>query len=128
MSFRYSSQKCNKLLKLESIIDNLVPISDRFFDSFSEFKSIKKLKITILKHTNVKSNIKSFKHCKQLIELDMNYRELREDFFANIALFVPKLQSLRIHTKKLFSDTFINSFHSMKSIRKVELFNFKHTI
>ena len=32
-------QKCNKLLKLVLVIGNSVPISDRFFASFSEFQS-----------------------------------------------------------------------------------------
>ena len=46
-------------------------------------------------------NVECFKHCKQLIDIDINYPELTEDFFANIASFVPKLQSLQISTNKL---------------------------
>ena len=67
-------------------------------------------------------SIESLKHCKQLKHLDIDYPELREDFFANIASFVPKLQTLRIETKIRFPDSFIDSFHSMKFIQKVSLF------
>ena len=53
--------------------------------------------------------------------LTSNYPELRDDFFANIASFVPKLKSLRIGTRKQYSDSFINSFYSMKNIQRVSL-------
>ena len=66
-------------------------------------------------------SVECFKHCKQLIELDINYCELREDFFANIASFVPKLQSLRITTEQQFSKTFVNSFPPMKSMKELNL-------
>ena len=66
-------------------------------------------------------SVECFKHCKQLIELDIKYSELREDFFTNIATFLPKLQSLEIWTKKQFSDSFIDLFNSMKNIQRVKL-------
>ena len=111
-------QKCNKLLKLD--LDIQITISDRFYSSLSEFKAIKKLKITLLDDIEAKGSIECFKHCKQLIELDITYDKMREDFFANIGSLVPKLQLLRITTLKQYSDSFIDSFHSMKYIQKVE--------
>ena len=42
-------------------------------------------------------SFKCFKHCKQF---NINYTELREDFSANIAYFVHKLQLLRIETSR----------------------------
>ena len=120
--FSLIGQKCNKLLKLDLSIHSSVPISDRFFDSFSKFKAIKKLKIRFGNDVKVKGNVKAFKHCKQLNNIEIIYLELTEDFFANIETFVPKLQSLRVLTGKDFSDSFINSFHSMKNIREVYLF------
>ena len=115
-------QKCTKLLKLDLSIsmNESIPISDRFFASFSEFKAIKKLKI-LFDNFNIKinGNVKAFKHCKQLNELEINYPKLTEDFFTNIELFVPKLQSLKISSDEEFSDSFIDSFHSMKNIQKV---------
>ena len=119
-------QKCNKLLKLD--LDIQITISDRFFSSLSEFKAIKKLKITLLDDIEAKGSIECFKHCKQLIELDITYDKKREDFFANIGSFVPKLQSLRITTLKQYSDSFIDSFHSMKYIQKVEHYNCEHIV
>ena len=60
-------QKCTKLLKLDLYIIYSVPISDRFFKALSEFKSIKKLKITSRNHSVTKRRIVvSLKHCKQL--------------------------------------------------------------
>ena len=111
-------QKCNKLLKLDLKIITNFAISDRFFASFSQFKAIKKLKIELFEN-ELSGSIECFKHCKQLIELDINYRELREEFFANIASFVPKLQSLRIKTRNQFSDSFIDSFQQMKNIQLI---------
>ena len=112
-------QKCNKLLKLDLSIYPEITISKLFLRTFFEFKAIKKLNI-VLKHTIVLSgSVECFKHCKQLIDIDICYPELREDFFANIASFVPKLQSLRIITDQNFSDSFINSFNSMKFIQNV---------
>ena len=113
-------QKCNKLLKLDSSINN-VPISEILLDIFSEFKAIQKLKIQLPSDTVLSGSVECFKHCKQLKHLDINYRELREDFFANIASFVPKLQLLNIRTKNNFSDSFINLFQTLKNIQNVNL-------
>ena len=38
-------QNCNKLLKLDLMINYYVPISDQFLAVFSEFKTIRKLKL-----------------------------------------------------------------------------------
>ena len=103
-------QKFNKLLKLDLVIDSFVSISDRFFDVFSEFKLIKELKIELYHKTVVKGSIASLKHCKQIKNLYIRYPELKEDFFANIASFVPKLEFLGIETEKQYSDSFIDSF------------------
>ena len=74
-------QKCNKLLKLDLSIDNSVPISDRFFASFSKFKAIKILKIYLFdRRESIDGSIECFKHCKQLIDLDISYKKLKEDF------------------------------------------------
>ena len=67
----------------------------------------------------MKGSVKAFKDCLQLKELDIHYDGLTEDFFANIASFVPKLQFLRISTGKDFSDSFIDSFQSKKDIKRV---------
>ena len=120
-------QKCNKLLELDLSIKSSVPISDRFFDVFTHFKAIKKLKIELQDNIVLSGSVECFKHCKQLIELDITYPELREDFFTNIATFVPKLQSLRIKTSEQYSDSLIEEFKSMKNIQKVELLNSDET-
>ena len=114
-------QKCNKLLKLDLSIDESIPISDRFFQIFSEFKAIKKLKIELLDN-QLSGSVECFKHCKQLNELDITYYELTEDFFANIALFVPKLKTLRIITRKHFNDSFSDLFQTMKNIQRITYF------
>ena len=111
-------QKCNKLLKLGLYIDNSISISKNFFDVFIEFKAVKILGI---KFESINGSIESLKHCKQLKHLDIHYSEITEDFFINIHLFVPKLQSLNIFTDKELSDSFIVSFHSLKNIQKVFL-------
>ena len=112
-------QKCNKLLKLDLIILTNSAITDRFFASFSEFKALKKLKIELF-NNEWSGSVECFKHCKQLIELEINYPELREDFFANIATFVPKLKFLRIKTRIKYSDSFIDSFQTMKNILRID--------
>ena len=115
-------RKCTKLVKLDLCIYGSVPISDRFFTAFCELKAIKKLKISLPHNTVLSGSVECFKHCTELYELDITYDKLTEDFFANIQLFVPKLQSLRIETCQQFSDSFINSFHSMKNIERVIIF------
>ena len=120
-------QKCNKLLKLDLFIDNSVQISDQFFDVFTHFKSIKKLTIGLSHKTVLSGNVESFKHCEQLIELDIRHNELTEDFFANIDSFVPKLRLLTITTEKQFSDSFINLIQSLKCIQKFE-YNFRNKL
>ena len=114
-------QKCNKLMKLDLKLFESVPISNRFFDIFSEFKAMEKLKIDIMPKNTVKGSVECFKHCKQLKHLDINCPKLREDFFANIASFVPKLQSLRIRTDYPFSVSFVNNFHTMKYIQRISI-------
>ena len=112
-------KKCSKLSELDLSIESLV--SKSIFNLFSHFKAIKKLKITLPNNTVLSESVECFKHCKQLKHLDIEYSGLREDFFTNIASFVPKLQTLRIITEQNFSDSFIKSFNSMKNIRKVNL-------
>ena len=115
-------QKCNKLLKLDlNVRDHSVTITDQFFDSLSEFKAIKKLKIWFEKSVETNRSVKAFKDCLQLKELDIDYPKLTPNFFTNIESFVPKLQFLRIITNEKFSDSFIDSFHSMENIQKVVL-------
>ena len=114
-------QKCNKLLKLHLSIYFHLSISDKFFHIFTQFKALKKLKIILYFNTVLSGSVECFKHCKQLIDVYISYKELREDFFANIAKFLPKLQSLNIYTSKRYSDSFINSFLQMKDIQRVEL-------
>ena len=115
-------QKCTKLLELYLEIDYYVPISDRFFDVFTHFKAIKILRIELPNNMSVFSgSVECFKHCKQLYDIDINNPELKEDFFTNIATFLPKLQSLNIYTSIQFSDSFIDSFHAMKDIQNIEL-------
>ena len=85
-------QKCNKLLKLGlTINNNLVAISDRFFYSFTHFRPIKFLKIHLWTKTVLSGSVECFKHCTELNEIDIDYSELSENFFTNIATFVPKL-------------------------------------
>ena len=114
-------QKCNKLSKFELRICNSLLISDQFFDLFYEFKAIIKLLIIIPNNRVLSGSVECFKHCKQLNELHITYPELREDFFANIASFVPKLHLLSIQTDKQFSDSFIELFLLNKYIQKVFL-------
>ena len=94
-------QKCNKLLKLDLDIDYSVRITDQFFDIFTEFKAIKKLKIKMISYycKVLSGSVECFKHCKQLYELDINYNGLREDFFTNIQLFIPTLKIPKNHNK-----------------------------
>ena len=120
-------QKCNKLLRFELLFGRSVSISDRFFNTLSEFKAIQTLRIYSRHNTVLKGSIGSLKHCKQLKHLDIDYRELTEDFFANVETFVPNLKFLQILTEKQFSDLFIDSFHSLKSIQKVIYYMFNNT-
>ena len=115
-------QKCNKLLKLDLEVDDYVPISDQFFDTFSEFKAIKSLRIYFTENfTEVKGSIESLKHCKQLKHLYFDRLQLTEDFFININIFLPKLQFIRFSTRIEFCDSFIDSFNSMKDLQKIDL-------
>ena len=112
-------QKCNKLLKLDLSISPSVPISERFLTIFTKFKTIKKLKTKLPQNRVLSGSVECFKHCKQLKKLHIQYPKLTEDFFANIASFVPKLQSLRITTKTQFSKSFVDSFPPMISMQKL---------
>ena len=71
----------------------------------------------------MKRSVDCFKHCTELIELNIYYNKLREDFFANIDSFVPKLQLLTITIEKQFSNSFINLFQYLKYIQKVQINN-----
>ena len=112
-------QKCTKILKFDLIIKESVPISNRFFDIFTHFKSLTKLKIVLRHKTVMNGSVESFKHCKQLIDLSLKFSELSEDFFIDIESFVPKLQLLDISSKKWFSESMANSFTKMNNLQNV---------
>ena len=106
-------------MKLELNLGNDIPIFDRFFDTFSEFKAIQTLRIYSRHNTVLKGSIESLKYCKQLKHLDLDYLKFTEDFFTKINVFLPKLQFICFSSRKKFSDSFIDSFLSMKNIQKV---------
>ena len=114
-------QKLSKLLTFTLFIYRSTPISDRFLDIFIEYKAIKKLKIYFPHIRGLSGSVECFKHCKHLKHIDIGFKGLTEEFFANIELFVPKLRILFIKAYKLFSDSFINTFHSMKNIQNVNV-------
>ena len=93
-------QKCTKISQLDLSIDRSVPISDRFFDVISEFKAIHKLKVELHNKTVLSGSVESFKHCEQLYDIDITSSALKEDFFENIASFVPKLKTLSNQSQK----------------------------
>ena len=109
-------QKCNKLLKLDSSIDFSIPISDRFFQVFTEFRAIKKLKITLGYNMSLNGSIECFKQCKQLNEIHINYSELTEDFFCKHRVICTETTITYNYKnkKKENFETFIDSLHSMK--------------
>ena len=111
-------QKCTKLLKLE-LINMIIP--NNLFDAFSHFKDITRLCLMLSTDSIAKASVESLKNCKQLMYLEINYRHLDEDYFTNVKSFLPKLKRLKINSDKQFSETFIDSFHSMKNIEKVFL-------
>ena len=115
-------RKCIKLLKFKIIFRGKFIINDQFFDTISEFKTIKKLKIDLPLDKEVKASVECFKHCKQLIDLTIRYPNVTENFFKGVETFLPQLKSLLIFTDKRFSDSFINNFLSMKIIEKVILY------
>ena len=114
-------RKCINLLKLNISFSGNIIINNQFFDTISEFKAIKKLKIDLPFNTKLKGSVECFKLCKQLIDLNIRYAKLTENFFTNVDTFLPQLKSLRISTEKQFSDLFTNNFQSMKNIEKVIL-------
>ena len=116
-------QKCSKLLKLDLNFNFSFYISDRFYNIFSEFKAIKKLKLHLPEGKVLSGSVECFEHCKQLYEIIIYHYKLTEDFFINIETFVPNLRHLYIETRKQFSDTFIsnNSFQTMEYIQRVRL-------
>ena len=124
-------QKCTKLLNFDLCIDNPVSISNKFLNIFTEFKAIQILTIILPKYisyinTSVNGSIESLKHCKQLKHLKIYSSKISDDFFTNIDLFLPKLQSLKISTQEELSDSFIDSLKSLKSIQKVVLNEYKY--
>ena len=113
-------QKLSKLLQFVVIISDSVPISYRFFNVFTHFKTIRKLSITVIQNTVLSGSVQCLKHCTYLYELEIFYLELTEAFFTNVYSVVPKLQFLIFSTREVFSDSFIDSFRSMKRLRRVE--------
>ena len=117
-------QKCTKLLKLELVFHYNVIVYEKFYDIFCEFKAIKKLKLRFPLSTVLSGSVECFKHCKQLNDIDIHYNGLTKDFFANIASFVPKLQSLlivSINNDLHLQQSLIDSFCSMKGLQTVKV-------
>ena len=117
------AHKCPKLTKFELHLKDK-SISKGFLTIFCKFNGLKKLIIQIyLDESRAKS---SFHHsfeglpqCSHLKELTVNYPHLKEQVFSNISTSLPELRILCIQSEKDFSDSFIKSFLSMKSIAEV---------
>ena len=93
-------------------------LSDQTFAVFLKFKNLKSLTISFKTATKLNTSVECFKNCK-LVELNIDYSKLTEEFFTNIATFVPQLESLNIRGGKMFSDSFIDLFYSIENIQCV---------
>ena len=66
-------KKCTKVFELDLRIKGPVLISDRFFRVLPNFRAIKKIKLYFPYIKSIDGSIECFKHCKQLIDIDINY-------------------------------------------------------
>ena len=93
--------KLTKLKKYTLNVNTNIPISDRFFSSFSVLNSIEELNLSLDIRETINGNIKDFKGCSKLKTLSIGYRKLKEDFFADVESIenvLPNIESLDIQT------------------------------
>ena len=112
------ADKCTKLRELRLKTNDSSIISDNFFFSLSEFRSLERLVFnSILKGQHLNGSVECLKHMTRLKHLTINYRELTIEFFSNIHIFVPNIQNLNLNIR-LIEDKYINRF--VKSLRTMK--------
>ena len=112
-------RKCSQLKTFELVIHNSSLISEHFLSSLSELKSIEKLIVDFKRVTKNIGDIDCLRQCSQLKTLIITHDRLNEEFFANIATILPKLQLLDIRTNENIGDAFLTSLHSMLSLQQI---------
>ena len=67
----------------------------------------------LMNNTVLSGSVECFKHCKQLNRLLIKCKQISEDFFTNINIFLPKLQLIKKSQPK-------NNFPIHSSIRFIQ--------
>ena len=96
----------------------------RFFSALSEFRSLETLVIDLRgMRGKLKGSVECLKHMTRLKHLSINCRELTEDFFTKIHIFLPNIRYLEINGKYFVDESrlklLLKSFQTMKSIERV---------
>ncbi|CAG2108468.1 unnamed protein product, partial [Medioppia subpectinata] len=118
----------NNCLKLRQLsIDWQINIDKHLlFDAFKHFKRLQRLNVSLELSYDLCSNItsKTFSQCKQLkhLSLDILFRDFdfSDEFFADIDIHLPQIQSLSLHVKNLAIDG-INSIAKLKKLENLIL-------
>ncbi|XP_054161584.1 uncharacterized protein LOC128959615 [Oppia nitens] len=116
------SKNCVKLKKLNFTLNNESVISNKFFNAFNKLQSIEKLSLEFFEITKkLDGSVECLKNCSKLRHLVISYKELTEEFFQNIHLFLPNLKIIDIDSDKQMTNKFMESMSKLANLKKIVL-------
>ena len=115
------AQQLTKLEKFEFIDKGTTALSDKFFRSFSDFKSLKFLNIEFVSLLSLTASLNSFGHCSQLMVLRLSFpsAELNTPLLITTAPMLPRLMAIIIDVKTEIPENAFEILSTLKSIGRV---------
>ena len=119
------AQQLTKLEKFEFLDKNTTAVSDQFFWSFSDFKSLKILNIEFGSLLSLTVSLDSFRNCSELRVLRLSFpsAELNTPLLTTTAPILPRLVTILIDVKTEIPENAFEILATLKSIGRVITWN-----
>ena len=119
------AKNCPKLHSLSlEIRGDFIFLKQEFFEHLQQISTLKTLEIKI--RTNEKTisldPLSSLQSIKYLTHLRLMNRNITDDYFANIHLYCPQLESIELKTLEILSDKTLYYLEKLKQLKRITIF------
>jgi hypothetical protein len=123
-------KSCTEINELYIDVSSFELLSKSFFYAFNHFRALKKLNLYLYDiNTTFDGSVECFKNLN-LKYLQISYKQLSDQFFENIHIFLPNLVKIVINSEAELTDRTIYSLSKLKNLRSLKflqnLFSYRY--